>query len=93
MTITDGARTQEDQAELFAIGRTKPGDKVTWTLNSRHIGGFAADVIPYPVDYEDLDRFHQLAGVIKAAASLEDVELEWGYDLWGKDYPHWQMPR
>ena len=29
-------RSQERQNELYAQGRTKPGNKVTWTLNSRH---------------------------------------------------------
>lgn len=29
-------RSQERQDELYAQGRTKPGNKVTWTLNSRH---------------------------------------------------------
>ncbi len=30
MFITDGGRTAEKQAELFAQGRTKPGRIVTW---------------------------------------------------------------
>lgn len=29
-------RSPEEQEELYAIGRTKPGRKVTWTLNSKH---------------------------------------------------------
>ena len=37
-------RTQAEQDELFARGRTKPGPKVTWTRNSRHIDGEAFDI-------------------------------------------------
>lgn len=29
-------RSPKEQAELYAIGRTKPGKKVTWTLDSKH---------------------------------------------------------
>lgn len=90
-SVIEGRRTQEEQDDLYAQGRTTPGPIVTWTRNSRHIKGLAVDVVPYPVDWQDEARFHQLSGVIKVAASLVDVELEWGYDLWGKDMPHWQL--
>ena len=90
-SVIGGARTIEEQAELYALGRTRPGKVVTWTLNSRHIGGFAFDVAPYPLDWNDYNKFSELAGVIKSAAAVCAVELEWGVDLWGKDYPHFQL--
>ncbi|MCA9340136.1 MAG: hypothetical protein KDA17_04450, partial [Candidatus Saccharibacteria bacterium] len=31
------SRTQAEQAEKYAQGRTKPGEIVTWTLKSNHI--------------------------------------------------------
>lgn len=46
-------RTQQEQADLYAQGRTKPGPKVTWTLDSKHVikperpGAEAMDVVPY----------------------------------------------
>ena len=32
-TVIEGVRTPERQAELYAQGRTKPGNKVTWTMH------------------------------------------------------------
>jgi peptidoglycan L-alanyl-D-glutamate endopeptidase CwlK len=41
------ARTQEEQAALYAQGRTAPGKVVTWTLNSKHVRGLAIDLCPW----------------------------------------------
>lgn len=41
-----GVRTQEQQDALYAQGRTRPGNIVTQTRNSNHIGGRALDVVP-----------------------------------------------
>lgn len=41
-----GIRTPEQQAAIYAQGRTAPGPVVTGTLNSNHIGGKAFDVVP-----------------------------------------------
>lgn len=35
--ITDGFRTQEQQAALYAKGRTTTGPIVTWTMQSKHL--------------------------------------------------------
>jgi len=40
-----GNRSLADQELLYAKGRTKPGKKITWTLNSKHRGGRAIDII------------------------------------------------
>ena len=37
-------RTQADQDELYARGRSKPGQIVTWTRKSKHIDGEAFDI-------------------------------------------------
>ena len=42
--VVETVRTQERQDALFAQGRTTEGPIVTWTRNSRHLGGAAADV-------------------------------------------------
>lgn len=95
-SILDGGRTQEQQNRLYAQGRTEPGDIVTWTLNSNHLAkpdGFAhaVDIAPYPIDWDDEFRFTLLAEIIKDAAIEEGVDLDWGYDLWGRDMPHFQL--
>ena len=44
VTITEAARSQSRQDALYAQGRTASGPVVTWTRQSRHLGGLAVDV-------------------------------------------------
>ncbi len=45
VTVVETARTQERQDALYAQGRTTAGPVVTWTRNSRHTKGLAADLM------------------------------------------------
>jgi hypothetical protein len=45
VVVTETVRSQERQEWLHAQGRTRPGPVVTWTLNSHHATGRAADLI------------------------------------------------
>lgn len=87
-TVIEGLRSVARQKELFAKGATK-------TMRSRHIHGFAVDIAPYvggSIRW-DWPLYDQLAKVMKEAAKLENVSIEWGGD-WAsfKDGPHWQLP-
>ena len=87
-TVLEGLRTIERQKELFARRATK-------TMKSRHLDGHAVDLAPI-LDGEvrwDWPLYHQLAAIVKDAARLEGVPIEWGGD-WKtfKDGPHWQLP-
>lgn len=69
--------------------------KVTWLNNpfaSKHITGKAIDLIPYPVDWNDLKKFHMIAAAMKQAAAELGVKIKWGGD-WkkSKDYPHFEI--
>jgi peptidoglycan L-alanyl-D-glutamate endopeptidase CwlK len=82
--------------------------KVTWLsdpLNSKHRKqkdgfGHAVDLIPYPVDWNNLKRFDALAKLVLEAAKLEKVSLRWGAD-WNQngrprekgetDSPHFEL--
>src|SRR5688500_3622141 len=44
--ILEAFRSQDRQNALYAQGRTKPGNKVTWTLNSVHTTRLALDIAP-----------------------------------------------
>lgn len=95
--ITEGVRTPERQKQLYAKGRTAPGPKVTWTLNSNHFKkadgyGHAIDVVPYPVDWSDDTKFHRIAKAMKQAAAELGVKISWGGD-WTKnrDLPHFEL--
>lgn len=87
--VTSGNRTKEEQAALYAQGRTAPGPRVTWTMKSRHIGGRAIDLTLFsgknPV-WES--RHYDRAGEVG-----KELGLVWGGD-WKrtKDLPHFELP-
>ena len=89
-TVIEGVRTQARQDELWAQGRTKPGPVVTWipTVGSHgiHNDGFghAVDIAPFPIDWNDLSRFDQVAEAMFAAAKEYGIRLRWGAD-WDQD--------
>ncbi len=69
--------------------------KVTWLNNpfsSNHATGQAVDLVPYPVDWNDLNKFRVVADAMKAAALELGVKVTWGGD-WKttKDYPHFEV--
>ena len=83
-TVLEGVRTLERQRELYAHGRTAPGKIVTWTMKSRHIEGKAVDLVPYPLDWNDLEKFNKIKDAMFKAAKEQDVNLRWGAD-WDQD--------
>jgi len=103
--VLEGVRTPERQKELFAQGRTKPGPKVTWTLTSNHFKqkdgyGHAVDLVPFPVDWNDLKKFDAMSQAMFAAAKELGIKIRWGadWDSDGKprekgesDSPHWEL--
>lgn len=88
-TVLQGVRTKEEQAEIYAQGRTKPGNVVTWTLNSPHIPGpdglgRAVDLAPHPIDWNTPSKFDAIAKAMFEAADELGVPLRWGAD-WDRD--------
>lgn len=89
--VTEAVRTQERQNWLYESGRTREGAIVTWTLNSMHTQGLAVDVAFYGEKlYPSLSTKDGLAKWQKIADSAKKHGLDWGYDLWGQDAPHFQ---
>ena len=93
-----GHRTVEEQQDLYAQGRTKPGKIVTKldgvSKRSKHneSPSLAVDVVPYPIDWDDLDAFRDLADHTKRVARDLGIGVVWGGD-WSRfrDYPHWEL--
>ena len=90
--ITQGLRTIEEQNELYAQGRTKPGKIVTNAKGgySYHNFGLAFDFALLNPDGSvnwNVDEKWKRVGAIG-----KSLGLEWGGD-WKdfKDYPHFQM--
>lgn len=79
-SVLEGLRTLTRQRELYAQGRTTPGKIVTWTLKSKHIMGKAVDLVPYPLDWNDLGKFDKIKKAMFQAAEEQGVNLRWGAD-------------
>jgi len=77
VTIIEGLRSEQRQEKLLKEGSTK-------TKFSKHITGKAVDLAPYPIDWEDRDRFHYMGGMIRGIAKQLNVPVRWGGD-WDGD--------
>ena len=86
-TVIEGVRNIERQRELYRKGASK-------TLNSRHLTGHAVDMVPWPVDWNDLKRFEVVSEAMKAAAEELNIPIVWGGD-WKSFYdgPHFELNR
>ena len=88
--VIEGVRTPERQRELYAQGRTKPGNRVTWTLKSNHFinpktgKGHAVDLLPAPYDWKEGPQWKQMADAMFAAAKELGIAIRWGRD-WDRD--------
>ena len=77
VTIIEGLRTETRQNELLAQGKSK-------TKYSKHLEGKAVDLAPYPIDWEDRERFHYMGGMIRGIGKQQGVDIRWGGD-WDSD--------
>ena len=96
-SILEGHRDERRQDKLYEEGKTK----VRYPMG-RHNSkpSRAVDVVPYPVDWKDRERFHLFAGYVLGVASGMDISLRWGGD-WNQnfevddnkfdDFPHFEL--
>lgn len=91
-TVIETVRTVEQQKINVAKGVSK-------TMRSRHIpstnkSGYceAFDIAPYPVNWNDKERFKQLSTHILATAKKMRINLTWG-GTWKTlvDMPHYEI--
>ena len=87
--VTEGLRTLARQRQLVAAG-------ASMTMDSRHLTGKAVDLMALVNGKGrwDWPLYAKLANLMKQAATLENVDIEWGGD-WKrfKDGPHFQLPK
>ena len=81
-SVIEGHRSEERQNKLFEEGRTK-----VRFPNGRHNSypSRAVDVVPYPIDWDDRERFHLFAGFVIGIAKSMEINLRWGGD-WDQDW-------
>lgn len=82
-TILEGVRTLDRQKELVRTGKSK-------TLKSKHLPGSdgksrAVDVAPYPIDWNNKERFYIFAGFVKGIAAQMGIKIRMGAD-WDGDF-------
>jgi hypothetical protein len=94
-SVICGERGREAQTEAFNSGHSK-----VKFPNSKHNShpSEAVDVCPWPIAWNDIERFKDLAVIIWATWNEMSEEDKDGYTLqWGgswksfRDYPHWQI--
>lgn len=93
--ITETYRSQERQNYLYAQGRTRPGQIVTWTLNSNHKSRLAWDIaVGPPQSLYDVTTLNRIGAIAKK------LGITWGGDWVGSiDRPHfevkssWKIPK
>jgi len=88
-TILCGHRGEAEQNKAFIEGKSNArfGE-------SKHneIPSEAVDVAPYPIDWNDTERFARLAGIIEGVAHMLDYKIRWGGDFASiKDMPHFEI--
>lgn len=74
-SVICGHRGEEEQNKAFKEGHSK----LRWPHSSHNKQPSRAfDLVPWPIDWEDRERFFFLAGVILAIARRDHTELVWG---------------
>lgn len=89
ITILCGHRDKEAQNGAYNAGRSK----VRYP-HSRHnkVPSLAVDIAPYPIDWNDIERFIEVSEIVKTVADELQIEIEYGGDWHSfKDYPHYQL--
>lgn len=96
ITVIEGVRSAERQQELLKAGATK-------VSVSRHMSGNAIDIAPYPIDWNDKEKFRIVAHHMFAAAKELGITIRWGGN-WSRenelvkpvssfvDMPHFELP-
>ena len=88
-----GVRKDPEQAAMYAQGRTTEGSKITWTLDSYHQYGLAGDLVAYVNGkYSwDVKYYKEIVRAMKVVIARYNLPIDHGFDLWKKDWPHWQL--
>ena len=96
-SVLEGHRGEERQNKLADEGKSK-----VRFPNGRHNANpsNAVDIVPYPIDWNDRERFHLFAGFVLGVAKMMGVNLRWGGD-WNMnfevddnqfdDFPHFEI--
>ena len=80
-TVIWGHRGEAAQIKAFETGHS---EKKFGGSKHNVIPSLAVDIAPYPIDWEDRERFIYLGGIVRALAYEMGIPLRWGGD-WDSD--------
>ena len=80
-TVTDGHREEKEQNYAYNKGWSKL--KFPKSKHNKK-PSLAADVVPYPINYQDKVRLYNFGGFVKGIASQMKIKIRWGGD-WDSD--------
>jgi peptidoglycan L-alanyl-D-glutamate endopeptidase CwlK len=83
-SVLEGFRSNVRQDELFRQGKSKLRAGQSKHNNNPSL---AVDIAPYPIDWDNRERFYLLAGMMFEAAAQMGIKLRWGGD-WDRDWIH-----
>lgn len=80
-SVICGHRNKSDQNKAYFDGRSK-----LKFPQSKHncLPSNAVDVVPYPINWKDTDRFYHFSGFVLGVAATLDIKIRWGGD-WDSD--------
>ena len=88
-SVICGYRGKKAQEQAFTDGKSKARFG-----QSKHndYPSSAVDVVPYPLDWMDIDSFNRLGDVIEKKADELGIKIKWGKHFKGLvDYPHYEL--
>jgi len=86
-TIIEGFRAEAKQNEMLELGRSQlewPKSKHNKVDKEGKPKAEAVDAAPYPVDWEDRERFIMFGGYVLGIADRMKIGVRWGGD-WDHD--------
>jgi len=88
-TIIEGHRGKEKQDRMVREGKSK----AKWPRSKHNtIPSKAVDVMPYPIDWNDLERLSKFSELVKKTAKRMNIKIRWGGNFKSFfDGPHWEL--
>ena len=96
-SVLCGTRGEQEQSDLYHKGMSK-----VQYPNSKHnsVPSMAVDIAPYPIDWNNTERFTHLIGIVRGIALMKGIKIRCGID-WDcdgditdhnfMDYPHFEL--
>lgn len=86
--VVYGYRGKKEQDEAFLRGNSKL--KFPQSMHNKK-PSLAVDVVPSPLDWDDIESFKRLMRTVKLKATLLNIPITCGGDWKMRDYPHYEL--